>query len=265
MSMRDILLAKAMAGGGASSWNDLKDKPFGEEKAFEPIVWDGNTEGLESVELGAETQLYKVSDQIIADSKDIAYYRYHNTANGGVDIDTAGDQITVTSIADGVFLSTDKMFLCCSVPFSNKGIDITPGVYFGKSVLSDRTFTTTVMYPSNTIKTLDEKYMPDSVKGGGGGVLTVLVTTTNTSGTAWAIDVPFAEISAAVKAGQVVMLATDRSYPTIFHLDEMEKSGDEISFLAFSRVSVSSSKVTKETFWLGSDGSVSKNKDTLEV
>ena len=30
---------------GASSWNDLKDKPFGEDKAFEPIVWDGNTEG----------------------------------------------------------------------------------------------------------------------------------------------------------------------------------------------------------------------------
>lgn len=33
--------------GGASSWNDLKDKPFGAEKAFEPITWDGNTEGKE--------------------------------------------------------------------------------------------------------------------------------------------------------------------------------------------------------------------------
>lgn len=37
---------------GASGWNDLTDKPFGEEQAFEPIVWDGNTEGLESIDIG---------------------------------------------------------------------------------------------------------------------------------------------------------------------------------------------------------------------
>lgn len=58
--------------GGASSWNDLKDKPFGEEQAFEPIVWDGNTEGLEfcGVNASAEgvTQMVgycKVSDMFI--------------------------------------------------------------------------------------------------------------------------------------------------------------------------------------------------------
>lgn len=34
-----------------SSWNDLTDKPFGEVDAFEPIVWDGDTEGRESVDL----------------------------------------------------------------------------------------------------------------------------------------------------------------------------------------------------------------------
>lgn len=36
---------------GVTSWNDLTDKPFGVEQAFEPIVWDGNTEGLPSLDL----------------------------------------------------------------------------------------------------------------------------------------------------------------------------------------------------------------------
>ena len=48
--------------GGASSWNDLEDKPFGDEKVT--IEWDGNTEGRVVVPFGDgdETSLVKVSD-----------------------------------------------------------------------------------------------------------------------------------------------------------------------------------------------------------
>ena len=57
--------------GGVASWNDLEDKPFGETKAFEDIVWDGNTEGVvcsNTWSLGDEVSytFYKVSDIIVA-------------------------------------------------------------------------------------------------------------------------------------------------------------------------------------------------------
>ena len=56
--------------GGVASWNDLEDKPFGESKAFEDIVWDGNTEGMvcsNTLSIGDEASytFYKVSDSII--------------------------------------------------------------------------------------------------------------------------------------------------------------------------------------------------------
>ena len=43
--------------GGASSWNDLTDKPFGESFS-DTLTWDGNTDGLVSV----DGMAYKISD-----------------------------------------------------------------------------------------------------------------------------------------------------------------------------------------------------------
>ena len=41
-------------------WNDITDKPFGEE-TLEPITWDGNVEGLVTTHRGSLTYA-KVSD-----------------------------------------------------------------------------------------------------------------------------------------------------------------------------------------------------------
>jgi hypothetical protein len=49
-------------GAGVSSWNDLKDKPFGDFN--DTLVWDGNTEGLTFVQLDEEVRFYKVSDAV---------------------------------------------------------------------------------------------------------------------------------------------------------------------------------------------------------
>ena len=51
----------------SGSWNDLTDKPFGEEQAFEPIYWDGSTEGRDVLDLSAIGYgvFYKVSDHAI--------------------------------------------------------------------------------------------------------------------------------------------------------------------------------------------------------
>ena len=45
--------------GGVKSWNDLTDKPFGDESVT--IEWDGNTEGLTEIELMG-LYAYKVSN-----------------------------------------------------------------------------------------------------------------------------------------------------------------------------------------------------------
>ena len=50
--------------GGVSSWNDLTDKPFGEE-IFEPIEWDGNVEGHETVSLSGGYQNVLISDRFL--------------------------------------------------------------------------------------------------------------------------------------------------------------------------------------------------------
>ena len=55
--MKDIILSGFLNGGagggsaGVTSWNDLKDKPFGEEYSTtsDTLTWDGNAEGLLSV------------------------------------------------------------------------------------------------------------------------------------------------------------------------------------------------------------------------
>ena len=45
---------------GSGSWNDLTDRPFGEEvDAFEPIVWDGNIDGFETAKLLGDT-VYRI-------------------------------------------------------------------------------------------------------------------------------------------------------------------------------------------------------------
>ena len=70
--------------GGVSSWNDLTDKPFYEEKAFEPIMWDGNTESLESVPIEEiDGAYYKVADYIpITDKFDIESMAIYNIEYG---------------------------------------------------------------------------------------------------------------------------------------------------------------------------------------
>ena len=48
----------------AESWNDIKDKPFGEmSTGSDTLYWDGNTEGLESASVAGMTW-YKVSDVV---------------------------------------------------------------------------------------------------------------------------------------------------------------------------------------------------------
>jgi hypothetical protein len=74
--------------GGVSSWNDLTNKPFGVEQAFEPIVWDGNTEGRDSIDLSmalgypaGSVVFHKISSQLLSE-EELASANYCGTING---------------------------------------------------------------------------------------------------------------------------------------------------------------------------------------
>jgi hypothetical protein len=55
-----------LGAGGASSWNDLTDKPFYETVVGgDTLTWDGNTEGLTSVNFYSDSA-YKVSDAVFS-------------------------------------------------------------------------------------------------------------------------------------------------------------------------------------------------------
>ena len=139
----------AEAGGsspsGASSWNDLTDKPFG-LIPHEPIVWDGNTDGKEIVQIDSTTQWVLVSeeyftaDQLIGETYTI----------GGNVFD-----ITETDVrrhGDGVV--EHNYFISFPAPIGKFTI---PGTYFayindGETFVSELT--------TKKIKKISEKYLP---------------------------------------------------------------------------------------------------------
>ena len=71
----DNILRTDGSGGLILSWDEVTNKPFGEEKKFEDIIWNGSTEGLlpsNSVDINAgeagtiTTSFYKVSDMVLS-------------------------------------------------------------------------------------------------------------------------------------------------------------------------------------------------------
>ena len=81
--------------GGVSSWNDLTDKPFGKDTVHsDTLTWDGNTEGLVSVD-----NWYKVSDAKVS---------MDDLANGFVvrvaGRDTPMPAEAVSQLVDGVLI-----------------------------------------------------------------------------------------------------------------------------------------------------------------
>jgi hypothetical protein len=52
-----------VGGAGVSSWNDLKDKPFGETTIIgETLYWDGNLEGRPTLEYQASNFFVWISE-----------------------------------------------------------------------------------------------------------------------------------------------------------------------------------------------------------
>jgi hypothetical protein len=148
-------------GGGVTSWNDLTDKPFGEESR-EPIVFGGNTEGLETDPLIG--QMYKISETGVRKDELIgATMRGYSPGTGreisGILSDTS--ILDASELNPSIPLYTMYMdaaggyFLSTAADFIYDGVTIKQGFYVSKYFIS-------LTFPEK-VKPLDEKYLPESV------------------------------------------------------------------------------------------------------
>lgn len=129
---------------------------FGEEKAFEPIVWDGNTEGLESI----DGMLTKVAEEpICADPfliESITTRLYESGEEGVMLISYVAEQGMIASDEHG-FIIGDGFVVCSDGHYAFGGLSFGKGTWV--AVQSGVRYISTIT-PATTIKPLDEKYLP---------------------------------------------------------------------------------------------------------
>lgn len=157
--------------GGASSWNDLTDKPFYKETKMvggDTLTWDGNTEGLVSVDLGGMT-MFCIADTIPT---------MEDFANGATFVD-GGDSYTVTSeetmnVSGLVVLGEGAIVVC---PSDNLAVDAlgatfpAKGVYFAKygdSFVSSLTIPgyTGFVSEQTVVTPIPTEYLPEHLQFG---------------------------------------------------------------------------------------------------
>lgn len=159
-------------GGGASSWNDLTDKPFYDSPTGgDTLTWDGNTEGLLSVVLYEEDDYrevaYKVSDSIVTIS-DLVNGATYKT-NAGRERNYSGDDFNedppgLISLDHAIYVAENGAGVdAYGVVFPESGI------YLYKSEENEEVdyaiYITSITIPGYTgfpvVKTIPCEYMPE--------------------------------------------------------------------------------------------------------
>lgn len=151
---------------GVTSWNGLEDKPFGEEIKVvnEPlnITWDGNTEGLVS---SSDGWLWKISDAVLT-----------NEQIKSATITAGSESVSLSNVWEQLIVGEDVVcaegFAFCRKSGASDGYSTYPeaGIYSiskDGAFVSSITTTEPVEQTKTVVKPIDEKYLPDSVKGGG--------------------------------------------------------------------------------------------------
>lgn len=164
---------KGFGGGGASSWNDLADKPFYETTVMgDTLTWDGDTSKVETIDPTGSGQLLLclISDTVPTSS---------DFANGAKIVFGSGTKLELTAdeilpIGNGVLAESEFNFVIVSndnttvtVPYAGITLTVTfpkKGVYFGMAVGSGYTRSLTITgytgFKTTKIKALDVKYLP---------------------------------------------------------------------------------------------------------
>lgn len=161
---------KKVGGGGAFSWNNLKDKPFGEEVTEGVLTFDGDLTGREYVQLDDETISIKMTDSFTpAEQFEGAIVTWFDDENGYQK--SVVSNILSAPLPD----SNTKMFIVyveglenigsiVSVlgDLSEIGMPLTTGTYFNLDPRYNR-YTASVSCLTGEVEIvqrLDEKYLP---------------------------------------------------------------------------------------------------------
>ena len=153
-------------GGGASSWNDLDDRPFGEETTYsDTLTWDGNTDGRYMVEFpyGVCCKVHDATPTL-EDLKDVTYV----DSEGIGELDSNAIHSTNGLIALGSlgFIIEEK-----AVGLDFNGITFAEaGLYFNKvngTFVSSLTINGYNGFETKVVKPIDNKYLePFETVGG---------------------------------------------------------------------------------------------------
>lgn len=153
---------------GASSWNDLEDKPFyeAEEIVNEPlnITWDGNTEGLVQI---PEMSFFKVSDIVLTDEqiKSITF-----TMSDGSSLSLAGawdSAVDMGMVTEDVVNAPVAVFARKNNSVMEGTSTVIPeaGIYLAKysdeGYVASLTTTEPVEQTKTVIHPIDPKFLPD--------------------------------------------------------------------------------------------------------
>ena len=147
-------------GGGVSSWNDLKDKPFGEVMG-DTLYFDGNTDGL--VDIGG--MFYKVSDVVLT-MDDLANGGTYTQSNFGDEIFELNEPNEISGGVISIHGSDVVSVSESAVGTTIEGMEIKEsGIYFygGSIYVSSITINGFKGFPM--VKKVDEKYLPEIPDG----------------------------------------------------------------------------------------------------
>lgn len=142
-------------GGGVSSWNDLKDKPFGEVMG-DTLYFDGNTDGL--VDIGG--MFYKVSDVVLT-MDDLANGGTYTQSNFGDEIFELNEPNEISGGVISIHGSDVVSVSESAVGTTIEGMEIKEsGIYFYGGSIYVSSITINGFKGFQMIKKIDPKYLP---------------------------------------------------------------------------------------------------------
>lgn len=212
-----------------SGWNELKDKPFGEDKAFEPIsfVLDGNYDDVETFTMPNGQVLVKLYDKYVRKE---AIESLSLTYNGET------ETITSDSIAEYGYGWTASIF--ASADGSEAG-ELPEGIWAMDAFKIVQTSVTANINPKVTLTKLDPKYLPDGI-GGGGGVEILEATISEKNKKCLILPIATTEIAQQIASGKEVAIKAvitnkDGQIPetVLFRFASMNEANSIIFFVAF--------------------------------
>ena len=159
--------------GGASSWNELTDRPFGETTVTgDTLTWDGNTEGLEV----ANGIFYRVSDIFpsLSDLQNGVSIAFNGSSEN--ETATVQDMTEMFGVESYMLLDSNEQsaVMAISQTRTENGVTIKKGIYFandGSTYVTTLTINGYNGFETTETVPLPNKYL-DIIETVGGDTLT---------------------------------------------------------------------------------------------